>query len=240
MGNQDIMQFIMIGILLLCGYIFLFQMVAHRTENKSNIVAIAIILLFIYLLVTIPVVVIIGNMGSTEMMLIAIMLLFSCAALFISVYGIFTHFREINKGMLALLLVYSLAVAYVTIFSRQRVNSNSTGERGIYLFRFEKIQEAIRTRSLDPLQHMLLNVAMFIPFGALLPMIYPAKLSKWSYALLLGMMLTTLIEFTQMMLRLGQADLTDIVTNILGAWIGYLIYVVYARLSRERLEKTEP
>ena len=233
-NSQDALQLIMIGILLLCGYIFLFQLVARKTENKNSVPVIAIVLLLIYLMIVVPVILIIRSMGSTEMMLIAVLLLFACAALFFALYGLAHNFRQVNKGMLALFLAYMLAVGYITMFSRDQVRGNSSKMGGIYLFRFEMIEEAIRQRSLQPLNHMLLNVAMFVPFGFLLPLICPEKLSRWSYALMMGLMFTTLIEFTQMMLRLGQADLTDIVTNVLGALIGYLFYRLYARIRGNR------
>ena len=218
------LQIIMIGILLLCGYLFLFQIVAKRTENKSAVPFVAIVLLLIYTLIAVPVVFIISQMGDTALILMAILMLFSCIVLFAAVYGLIHHFHEINKGMLALFLVYVLAVAYVTIFSRERVRSVSSGEGGVYLFRFDLIEQAIRSRSLEPVNHLLLNVAMFVPLGFLLPFVHPEQLAKWYFALMAGLLFTTVIEATQMMLKLGQADLTDMVTNTLGALAGYLFY----------------
>lgn len=68
--------------------------------------------------------------------------------------------------------------------------------------------------------------------GFLLPFVQPQKRAKLSYALLMGMLFTTIIETTQMLLRLGQADRTDIVTNVLGAVIGYLLYRIARRFQR--------
>lgn len=222
----------MIGIVLLCGYLFLFQIVAQKTENKGSIPIVAIILLLIYLGIAVPVLFVISTMGSTEMILISLLLLFTCVAVFVSIYGLVHHFRDINKGMLALFLTYVLAVGYVTIFSR-----NDTNDTSIYLFRFDVIREAIRTRSFEPLNHMFLNIAMFVPLGALFPAVYPEKLAKLSYAVMLGMICTTIIEATQLMLKLGQADLMDILTNALGAIIGYLFYRLFMRFRRPEEEE---
>lgn len=68
--------------------------------------------------------------------------------------------------------------------------------------------------------------------GFLLPFVQPQKRAKLSYALLMGMLFTTIIETTRMLLRLGQADRTDIVTNVLGAVIGYLLYRIARRFQR--------
>lgn len=232
MGNQDILNYIMIGIMLLCGYLFLLQVVTQRTENKGSIPFIAIMLLLIYLFISVPVLFIISTLGNTGMIVIALLLLFACVAVFFSIYGLFHHFRDINKGMLALFLTYMLAVGYVTLFSQDRLSGTSAGAGQVFMFRFDMFQEAFRTRSLEPINHIILNVAMFVPFGFLLPMIYPEKLSRLSYAVLMGLMFTTIIEFTQMIQRLGQAELTDIITNSLGAIIGYLFYKVFARFRR--------
>lgn len=227
MNNQDIMQIILIAILLLCGYLYLFQLVAKRTENAYALPFVAVILLVIYLFIAVPLLLIIRRLGSVDQMLLALLILFSCAFLFAAIYALIRDFRSVNKGMLALFLVYTLAVGYITIFSRDGTNDTT-----ITLFRFDSIEKAIRTRSLDPLNHILLNIAMFVPMGFLLPFVQPQKLAKLSYALLMGMLFTTIIETTQMLLRLGQADLTDIVTNVLGAVIGYLLYRIARRFQQ--------
>ena len=227
MNNRDIMQLILIAILLLCGYLYLFQLVAKRTENAYALPFVAVILLVIYLFIAVPLLLIIRRLGSVDQMLLALLILFSCAFLFAAIYALIRDFRSVNKGMLALFLVYTLAVGYITIFSRDGTNDTT-----ITLFRFDSIEKAIRTRSLDPLNHILLNIAMFVPMGFLLPFVQPQKLAKLSYALLMGMLFTTIIETTQMLLRLGQADLTDIVTNVLGAVIGYLLYRIARRFQQ--------
>lgn len=221
------MQLILIAILLLCGYLYLFQLVAKRSENAYALPFVAVILLVIYLLIAVPLMVILRRMGSVDRILLALLILFSCAFLFASIYSLIRDFRNVNKGMLALFLVYTLALGYITIFSR-----DGTNDASITMFRFDAIEKAIRTRSLDPLNHILLNVALFVPVGFLLPFVQPQKLARLSYALLIGMMFTTIIETTQMLLRLGQADLTDIVTNVLGAVIGYLLYKITRRFLR--------
>lgn len=221
------MQIIRIAILLLCGYLYLFQAVAKRTENAYALPFVAVILLVIYLFIAVPLLLIIRRLGSVDQMLLALLILFSCAFLFAAIYALIRDFRSVNKGMLALFLVYTLAVGYITSFSR-----DGTIDTAITLFRFDSIEKAIRTRSLDPLNHILLNIALFEPMGFLLPFVQPQKRAKLSYALLMGMLSTTIIETTQMLLRLGQADRTDIVTNVLGAVIGYLLYRIARRFQR--------
>lgn len=224
MQANKLMSYILIGILLVCGYIYCLQVVARRTTNRAAMPLISVLLLVLYLCIGIPFVIIIFSMGSLDFVLLALLSALSFAILLSALAGLVKNFPFLNKGMLALFLVYTLAVAYITIFSRDGSNDTT-----VYTVRMDLIQEVMRTHSLEPLHHTFLNLLMFIPMGFLLPCICPEKLDNWSYALLMGLMCTTIIESAQLLLRLGQADLTDVVTNALGAVIGYLIYKIFKR-----------
>ena len=222
MRTNVIMTYILIGILMVCGYIFLLQFVANRTTNKAALPLISVLLLGLYVLIGVPFMIIIFNLGSLDFVLLALLSVVSCIILLATLSAFFRNFRWMNKGMLALFITYAIALGYITIFSR----GEGTNDTTIYLMQMDQIKEAIRTHSLEPVNHMLLNLALFIPMGFLLPYVLPEKLSSFIYAILMGLMCTTIIESAQMLLRLGQADLTDIVTNTLGALIGFLLYVI--------------
>lgn len=235
--NADTMQLAMVAILLLCGYFYLYQAVARRTANKSSLVVIAIVLLGVYLLITVPVVMIISDLGDISFVLFGVLLLLSCIVLFAGLYGIMRDFRKIHKGMLMLFILYTLMIAYITIFSREEGHSTDV------LLTFDSVREAIDTHSLEPLQHVILNAAMFIPLGMLFPLIRPGVLDKFSYVAPLGMMMTTLIEATQMLLKKGQCDIEDIVANTLGTIIGLVLFKIGRRIGlipvREEEEEGE-
>ena len=224
-GNIDSMQFLLIVILLLCGYFFLFQAVAKRAASRSSIPLLAIVLLLVYLLISLPLVLIISQMGGLSFTFLALLILASFIGVIAFFYFVIKHYREINKGMLLLFLLYLLMVSYVTVFSRRgRVQTD-------ILLKFDSIEEALRRHSLEPLQHLWLNIAMFVPIGILFPAICPQRLNKFSCVFPLGMLLTTLIETTQLMLRIGQCDLEDMVANTLGACLGLLIFRLYRRFQ---------
>lgn len=68
----------------------------------------------------------------------------------------------------------------------------------------------------------LLNIAMFIPFGILLPL--AAKpFRRWYLMLAAGVGTSFLIEFLQYQLGRGQADVDDLLCNTLGAMLGYCL-----------------
>ena len=227
-GNIDLMQLVLVAILLLCGYFFLFQAVAKRAASRSAIPVLAMVLLLVYLLIALPLVLIISQMGGMSFTFLALLILAAFIGLVAFLAFLFKNFRQINKGMLLLFLLYLLMTGYFTIFSRRgRVQTE-------IMLKFDSIEEAVRRHSLQPLQHLWLNVAMFVPLGMLFPAICPQHLNKLSCVLPLGMLLTTLIETTQLILRIGQCDLEDLVANTAGACLGLLLYRLYRRMAPER------
>lgn len=228
-GNLDTMQLLLVIILLLCGYFYLFQAVAKRAASRASIPVLALVLLAVYLLIALPVVLIVSQMGGMGFAFLALLILAACVGVFAFFYFIIKNFHRINKTMLVLFLLYILMMSYVTIFSREQ-------EQTDILLRFDSIEEAMRRRSLAPLQHLWLNIAMFVPIGLLFPAIEPETLNRVGAVLPLGMLLTTLIETTQLLLRIGQCDLEDLAANTLGALAGLMIYRLYRRLTRPRDE----
>ncbi len=218
------MQMALIAILLLCGYFYLYQAVAKRTANRNSLVLIAIVLLIVYLVITVPLVMIFNELGNISFVLLGVLLLLSCIVLCMALYGLMRDYRKIHKGMLMLFILYTLMMGYITIFSRDEGHSTDI------LLKFDSFREALETRSLEPLQHVLLNAAMFIPIGILFPMIRVEKLARLTYVAPVGMMMTTMIEAIQMLMKKGQCDIEDIVANTAGAILGYFLFKFARRL----------
>ncbi|MBE4907751.1 VanZ family protein [Bacillus luteolus] len=67
------------------------------------------------------------------------------------------------------------------------------------------------------------NVGVFVPFGLLLPAIYPLlkKIVPFFAVFVVGI---TCIEFLQMVSKRGSFDVDDIILNTVGALIGFCIY----------------
>lgn len=212
----------MIGLLLAGSCLGIFRMLVKRETMRRAFPA-AVILLVLFGLLT-AVMVYAAFLLGTGPVLLTLLLLAVLAAVCGAVFYLVGHFRELNHGMLAMFMVYLLAVIYITLLSR-----NNTGDHTISLFRVDMLASALRTHSLKPMRHIFLNIALFLPFGFLLPHIDPEDLDDIICPLLFSLLLTILIETTQMMLNLGQADLTDIVANVLGGIAGYLVYWLLSR-----------
>ena len=221
----ETVQTVLIVILLLCGYAYLLQAVRRRMASRNNFLAISVILLVIYALIMGPLVLILAQSGNMNFVLMAVLLLISCAALFMAFYGMLKNFSELNKGMLGIFFLYVLMVLYVTVFSREEGHSTDV------LLHFDSLEEALETRSAEPLQHVFLNAAMFIPLGILFPLIWPERLNRMLYVAPLGLMFSTLIETTQLLMQKGQCDVEDILANTLGAVLGLLLYKLGRRIG---------
>lgn len=69
--------------------------------------------------------------------------------------------------------------------------------------------------------HYVLNIFMFIPFGLLLPCLWKC-FSKLRFTLLAGFCFSLGIELLQL-LTFRVTDIDDLITNVLGTVIGYLL-----------------
>lgn len=87
-----------------------------------------------------------------------------------------------------------------------------------------------------------LNILMFIPLGVLLPIVYKSKV--FIKTMMMAMLFTSFIEFSQLF-NSRSTDIDDIILNIIGCFIGYIIYSVLSliipRLKRNDINmKYEP
>ncbi len=80
--------------------------------------------------------------------------------------------------------------------------------------------------AIDSAINLIGNIAVFIPLGFLIP----ASLSRpWSYGrfILIFSSLILLLECMQTLLRVGTGDIDDLLLNVIGGSIGYLLFKRY-------------
>ncbi len=91
----------------------------------------------------------------------------------------------------------------------------------VNLHLFRAWREAWNTFEFKPWANVLLNVLMFVPFGALLPLSFKVfRRTYVSFAVVLAM--TSLIETAQLVLKRGTFDVDDIFCNALGGAVGLM------------------
>lgn len=104
-------------------------------------------------------------------------------------------------------------------------------ERTISIIPFKSLLDLINnnisvTRILE---NILGNIAIFIPFGLLLPIVQKDKSKK---IILYGLITSALIEIIQYVFALGSSDIDDLMLNTLGTVIGYLLYKIIHKKAR--------
>ena len=67
------------------------------------------------------------------------------------------------------------------------------------------------------------NIMMFVPLGILLPMLFK-KIRKLQYCVLTGFLCSCMIEVSQMITQRGFCQLDDVITNTVGAVVGWMIW----------------
>ncbi|MDR2531335.1 MAG: VanZ family protein [Oscillospiraceae bacterium] len=70
----------------------------------------------------------------------------------------------------------------------------------------------------------LLNILLFIPFGFIAPLLWK-KYQNAFFAFLLGLFFSLFIEISQIFNH-RVTDIDDLITNIIGSFIGYLIFML--------------
>ncbi len=137
-----------------------------------------------------------------------------------------------SKGQAAavlLLLCYVSGLAAVTLMNRME----SGFRTDVQLRPFLAFWEAWNQFTLKVWLNPLLNIAMFVPLGVLLPL--AAKpFRRWYWTLAAGAGTSLIIEALQYSFGRGQADIDDLLCNTLGAMLGYCLYMLFASLAGKR------
>ncbi|MFS0558224.1 VanZ family protein [Brevibacillus sp. 179-C9.3 HS] len=129
---------------------------------------------------------------------------------------------KLRKRLFTGTVLYTILILYFMFFAFKRVE-RATSEYG---YTFMLVPEGV------PLQFPELNfswivdfgnIAAFIPFGVLFPLLYRVRFGKFISLFVLTILV---LETIQALTYLGSFDVSDIISNTLGAMIGYVAYRV--------------
>lgn len=164
---------------------------------------------------------------------------FSIAIPLMVVYGVLRVLDakkgiEKRRGHFYLLLALAVYVTGVFYF---------TGAGTVYHIRQYGFEWSINQINLIPFSAQdidivsyLLNVVLFIPLGVLLPLLWPG-FNRLRSVLLFGLLFSLWIETSQL-LNIRNSDIDDLLLNTLGAVVGFLLFRLYAGLTKQ-LHRTE-
>ena len=123
----------------------------------------------------------------------------------------------------ALLCFYMLVVLSYTVLSRP-----TTGQMH---YRFEPLWSyKLFGSSLFYREQILLNIALYVPIGFMLPIVN----GKYRLSVLIGLSFSSVIELLQLVTTVGLFEFDDIISNTVGAVIGCGCLWVVRRIMRRR------
>lgn len=143
-------------------------------------------------------------------------------------------------------VIYIAVLLYLTIFSREMrilyvdFHNEADIESLFWIYThvpnwqpFDSINLYMNAPSMDFLYNVIGNIIAFIPFTFLGGFIF-----KRSYTSLLYAFVTTwAIEISQLLLVCGSFDIDDVILNLSGAMIGFLLYH-FVRFISSKHQKT--
>ncbi|MFE9274306.1 VanZ family protein [Paenibacillus glucanolyticus] len=116
---------------------------------------------------------------------------------------------------LILLIGYTILLGYWMLWGFGRTVRH---EYSYNLVPFSTMVTYFPVRSMSSIINIMGNIAVFVPFGVLLPLLFRLRYLKMLGVFVIGLFL---LEMAQLITRRGSFDVDDFILNSLGATIGY-------------------
>ena len=152
-----------------------------------------------------------------------------------AIYLLFYRRRKlpfIRHVTLYVFIGYCLSLIYLTILWYWPDITFLPGYYSLNLKPFIWLNETYYMGAARMAKQLLLNIAMFIPYGLLLPMTFKKLRRFWKTAAV-ALATTVLIETLQYFLG-RSADIDDVIMNLAGGMLGYLLFYLLNRLLYKR------
>lgn len=211
-------EIILSVLFLIISYPCIWQLLTKDIHDRKSIRAAGAVLAIIFTIVG-------GTFASISFMMDSFLYMLALtftAAIFLSSAMMILFFSK-NRGSIRRIghicfFCSLLAILTITLFTRN--GDQDTSIRMEFLWAYSGDENAIYWW-----HHALLNAALFAPFGASLYLLGGKNPLTKTQGILVGMMLSTLIELLQLIFHLGQCDINDIMFNTLGTATGFLCAV---------------
>lgn len=132
--------------------------------------------------------------------------------------------------------VYLVCLIYLLFFAEGYGRGADGSVYSYNIHPFREISRYMRYRGILGIRNVVLNLAGnvvgFMPFGLLLPVFWRNARSFWKVTLL-SFEISALVEFSQLIFRVGCFDVDDMILNTLGGFLGYLLFAGVYRLGRD-------
>jgi len=156
---------------------------------------------------------------SIQVYLLTILLCLILVNMILMIYNRITG-KEVSmthRFLYNLLLIYACFIFQVALYRRigdDKVGISLSINFGYYNGDFISKRQLV---------YSLLNVLFFVPWGFLLSFFYSYFVRRIIMVTMIGFLTSFLIEITQLITHTGLFEITDLLTNTLGGFIGCLI-----------------
>lgn len=123
-------------------------------------------------------------------------------------------------------LYLTLLVIYIAVLLKLALFSREPGSRtDISLTLFETWGRTMQAHAF-----FVENIIMFLPFGILIPKVFPPT-RNFFVCTLTGLSTSMTLELIQLITERGFCQLDDVITNTIGAAAGYILYKIFSSVS---------
>ena len=145
--------------------------------------------------------------------------------------------RKLRLGGRLLLGIYLACLIYFMFFSESYGRTAVNRDYHYNLVLFREIRRFVQYRHVVGTSAVLINVAgnvaVFVPLGFALPVLFE-RIHSFGQVLILSFAISLLAETMQLVLRVGCFDVDDLFLNTVGGCIGYLGYRILRRYFWKR------
>lgn len=143
------------------------------------------------------------------------------------------HYKRIHW---LLFIVYMILLLYMLFFAEQFGRQNSDRIYSYNLVPFQEIKRFIGMWKHEwyrpaVILNLVGNVAVFMPFGYFTATLYQSG-KHWYTSILYTFLLSLSIETVQLIFRVGSFDVDDIILNVTGGFLGFLVFVFWQKRKR--------
>ncbi len=141
--------------------------------------------------------------------------------------------RPIAIIVSGILLSLSCSFIFVMTLFRRSIGT----EFNFRVMPFESYYIAFAEGGIEVLLQIIINIAMFVPIGFLLPCCFKLY-EKYRYVLITVVIVSVSIELLQLIFKIGLFETDDVINNVFGAMIGFGVYIL-AKKVIEHEEETD-
>lgn len=130
--------------------------------------------------------------------------------------------KKAGIALYSVLIVYCLALFYLAVLGRE------TADKSIVWL---DLLGGYTHPKYNSVSNGLLNMCFFIPVGVLVALI--ARKYRIGKAMLVGLLMSAVIEFSQLLWKRGVFDVDDFFNGVIGALIGSLLVVGVMKIYKK-------